>query len=280
MLPNLICSGAAKCGTTSLHEYLGSHPEIFMAHGKELNFFTGPEWNWRHGLEWYSAQFPVQAPVRGETSHTYTNHPFATGVPQRIESTLGRIKLLYIVSDPVERLISDWVGEYANGHENLTFDALVASPYLEQTGYVARGRYAHQLSVFLEVFSHEELKVVSRDALSARPGAVMADLFAFLGVDAGFRSPALGTVHNPSAPKRRDRRAAPLIRKLPGARSAERRAKSMSGWGGKLMRAPFSRRIERPVPSPSQRERLRECFAEDAARLRELTGLSLAEWSV
>ena len=28
MLPNLLVIGAAKCGTTSLHEYLDAHPEI------------------------------------------------------------------------------------------------------------------------------------------------------------------------------------------------------------------------------------------------------------
>ncbi len=44
MLPNLIIIGAAKAGTTSLHHYLGVHPEVSMAAPagdaeKEMRFF-------------------------------------------------------------------------------------------------------------------------------------------------------------------------------------------------------------------------------------------------
>ncbi len=41
-LPNLIIIGAMKCGTTALHGLLDRHPDIAMAGGKELNFFFGP----------------------------------------------------------------------------------------------------------------------------------------------------------------------------------------------------------------------------------------------
>ncbi|HEU4905582.1 MAG TPA: hypothetical protein VFT19_05640, partial [Solirubrobacterales bacterium] len=39
-LPNLIIVGGLKCGTTSIHHYLGLHPEIDMSKPKELNFFV------------------------------------------------------------------------------------------------------------------------------------------------------------------------------------------------------------------------------------------------
>ena len=38
-LPNLIIIGAPKCGTSSMHFYLGLHPQIYMSQPKELNFF-------------------------------------------------------------------------------------------------------------------------------------------------------------------------------------------------------------------------------------------------
>src|SRR4051794_25988719 len=65
VLPNLLVIGAAKCGTTSLHEYLALHPDIAMSAKKELNFFTRDDW--RDAVDWYDAQFP-EAPVRGESS--------------------------------------------------------------------------------------------------------------------------------------------------------------------------------------------------------------------
>ena len=36
--PNLLIIGAAKSGTTSLHNYLNQHPDIFMSAHKEPHF--------------------------------------------------------------------------------------------------------------------------------------------------------------------------------------------------------------------------------------------------
>ncbi|MGN6588482.1 MAG: hypothetical protein ACTHKT_13595, partial [Solirubrobacterales bacterium] len=55
-LPNLIIIGGLKCGTTSIHHYLGLHPEIQMSKPKELNFFV-EELNWDLGLDWYASRF-------------------------------------------------------------------------------------------------------------------------------------------------------------------------------------------------------------------------------
>ena len=49
-MPNLIIVGGLKCGTTSIHHYLGLHPEIQMSKPKELNFFVS-ELNWDLGIE-------------------------------------------------------------------------------------------------------------------------------------------------------------------------------------------------------------------------------------
>ena len=66
-LPNLIIIGGLKCGTTSIHHYLGLHPEIQMSKPKELNFFV-EELNWDLGLDWYASRFDDRFKVRGESS--------------------------------------------------------------------------------------------------------------------------------------------------------------------------------------------------------------------
>jgi len=38
--PNFFIVGAPKCGTTALHTYLGTHPNIFLCEPKEPNFFS------------------------------------------------------------------------------------------------------------------------------------------------------------------------------------------------------------------------------------------------
>ena len=43
ILPNLLIVGAAKSGTTSLHNYLKQHPDIFMTDHKEPHFLINNE---------------------------------------------------------------------------------------------------------------------------------------------------------------------------------------------------------------------------------------------
>jgi hypothetical protein len=38
--PNLFVIGTFKCGTTSLHQYLSQHPEVFMPRMKETRYFA------------------------------------------------------------------------------------------------------------------------------------------------------------------------------------------------------------------------------------------------
>jgi hypothetical protein len=38
--PNFFIIGAPKCGTTSIAAFLENHPQIFMSHPKEINFFN------------------------------------------------------------------------------------------------------------------------------------------------------------------------------------------------------------------------------------------------
>jgi len=55
-LPNFLCAGAAKCGTTSLHAILAEHPQIFLPQRKEIHFFEN-NGNYSKGLDWYSKYF-------------------------------------------------------------------------------------------------------------------------------------------------------------------------------------------------------------------------------
>ena len=39
-LPNFLVIGSTRSGTTSLHHYLGQHPQVFICPINETNFFT------------------------------------------------------------------------------------------------------------------------------------------------------------------------------------------------------------------------------------------------
>lgn len=52
--PNFLIIGAAKCGTTSLYDYITQHSQVSPALTKELHFF---DQNFNNGLDWYLSQF-------------------------------------------------------------------------------------------------------------------------------------------------------------------------------------------------------------------------------
>jgi Sulfotransferase domain len=278
-LPNLLIIGAAKSGTTSLHSYLALHPQVFMSERKELKLFDRPDW--RDRLDWYRAQFPTDAPVRGESSPTYTAHPWFPGVPERIREAIPEARLVYLVRDPVERLVAQYVEMYALRFENRALDEALADFASPRNRVVMGSRYAYQLDRYREAFPDEQILVLDqRDLLDDRR-RTLREAFAFVGVDPGFDTPEFDRVHNVREGKRRMRDGAWWLYErnvlLPAWR---RRRREMPA----VVRDPIERLISVTVPKPSLdpalRAELKAYLHEDADRLRAYTGRDFAHWSV
>ncbi|MBW1859792.1 MAG: sulfotransferase domain-containing protein, partial [Deltaproteobacteria bacterium] len=109
--------GALKCGTTSLHYYLGLHPEISMSREKELYFFV-KECNWYKGVDWYKSHFSGQSRIYGECTPIYTAYPVYRGVAERMHGVVPGAKLIYVVRDPIDRLVSHYVHACEMGRED------------------------------------------------------------------------------------------------------------------------------------------------------------------
>jgi hypothetical protein len=274
-LPNVIVIGAQKCGTSSLHYYLGLHPEVAMSEPKELNFFQLDR-NWGKGLDWYRQHFDASASRRGESSPNYTNFTRAPGVPERMASVIPDAKLIYLVRDPIDRIAAHWVHHRASGLENLEMPAALHGPI---ASYVDRSRYAMQLERYLEYFPRDQILVVDSDKLLGDRLATLREVFEFLDVDAGFVDPGFTLERHESSRKRRrtplgkfaDRVVSRRLRRV-----IPRRARSaVAGL------APMSEPITKPH---DLREKLGPEIVEvlhgEADRLRAITGLDFAGWSV
>ena len=193
MLPNLLVIGAAKCGTTSLHEYLALHPDIAMSAKKELNFFTRDDW--RDAVDWYDAQFP-EAPVRGESSPGYTLAPYLPPTAPRIHELLPDTKLVYLVRDPVDRAVASYTELVMHRLESRRVDVALTDFAYARNPHLCGSRYGTQVERFLEHFSSSRLLVIDhRDLLDDRR-RTLARVFAFVGVDASFETGAFDRVHN------------------------------------------------------------------------------------
>ena len=279
-LPNLIVIGAQKCGTTSLHHYLGLHPEIAMADGPtsdEVHFFSHED-RWRRGADWYSSLFR-EAPVRGEVSVSYSAFPLYPWVPERLARALPGARLVYLVRDPIDRLVSEWHQNRLAVAEARSFDETFAT--LDDSSYVAKSRYGLQLERFLEHVPQERILVVDSHDLGAARTQTLRQVFGFVGVDDSFTSPGFEEEHNVTE------RARPLS---PGGRTvmlALHRTVGHRATHAVASRVPFrlpfvevARPEQRPAVPDELRERLVEYLAPEVDRLRALTGLRLASWSL
>jgi Sulfotransferase domain len=279
-LPNLIVIGAQKCGTTSLHYYLDLHPEIAMARAKELDFFV-TRGSWAKGLDWYTRQFDPAAPVRGESSPSYTNYPRDNGVAERLHATVPDAKLIFLVRDPVERIISQYVHEYTKGNENRPIEETLADDLLADR-YINRSKYFLQLEQYLRFFEPSRIEVVAQAELLLERPATMRRIFEFLEVDPSFSHPNFAALKHRTRDRRRNTWAGEAVTFM--ARNATRpfyRPSRQIAWKAeRLLVFPFARKVERPGLTEHLREELIRELRDDANLLRQLTGQKFRDWCV
>jgi hypothetical protein len=272
-LPNLVVIGGLKCGTTSIHHYLNLHPEVEMSRPKELNFFVA-ELNWELGREWYASHFNGRATVRGESSPHYTNRPRFDGVAKRMRALLADAHLVYMVRDPIDRMLSHYLHNVGGGYDDRPLADALGDP---ESAYVARSRYFFQLEPYLEEFGQGSIEIVTREELKRDRAATMRRVFAFLGVDPGFSSDQFerewetGTAKGGGRFRLMDRAV-----RLPGLRAVDRnfdRLPEALRWlVERVVHDPGAGAAPKPeVPAPLRRE-LADLFREDVARLERVAG--------
>jgi Sulfotransferase domain len=277
-LPNLIVIGAAKAGTTSLHNYLDLHPDIVMSQDKEMRFFTDPDC--RSWLGRYQDYFPPGTRYRGESTPQYTKWPLFPGVADRIAELAPDARLIYLVRDPVERSIAEYVEEATWGVLAGDIDVHLADADAPHNRLVAPSRYATQLREFHRRIDPDRILVVDLDTLAQRTAESLAEIFAFLELppieldDEALRPRnAYGSKGVLPGWYRALRRPA-LIRlahRLPTERLAALRA---------FVRNRVSKPVQRPEPGDETILRLREVLAAEMTDLRAMTGRDFAGWSV
>jgi hypothetical protein len=205
-LPDFLIIGAQRCGTTSLYNYLITHPAVFPSFMKETHYF---DFNYSKGLTWYKLYFPLasqkkqyqkanhQLPVTGEATPYYIFHPH---VPERVYATLPSAKLIVLLRNPVYRAFSHYHHEVMQGYEQRTFEEAVnhelenmefVDSQMTQNNdyksfehmhhsYVSRGIYIDQLRSWMKRFPREQLLVLKSETFFIEPAETVAETFRFL----------------------------------------------------------------------------------------------------
>jgi hypothetical protein len=203
-LPNFLVIGAGRSGTTSLHHYLSQHPDVFVPRVKAPSYFycldepaeltvnrhlTTRSYFVRDAGE-YEALFDAWAGEHavGEVSPAYLA---STRVPVRILESLGPVRLVAVVRNPVERVQARYIARRRDGLEPAQdlASALVADrlgrrdPDDTAGTYLASGFVSGVLRAYSEMFGADQLQVHLFEDLRDDPSEVMRRVFDFIGVD-------------------------------------------------------------------------------------------------
>lgn len=299
--PDFLVVGAPKAGTTALHAALRLHPQVFTTHPKEPKFWLcedapppawrGPgdahsqqEWIWRRAE--YDALFASAGPdqVRGESTPFYLWSP---GALHRVTAAFPDMRLIAVVRDPVDRAYSNWMHLWCDGLEPVDdFEAAfgeegrrIAAGWAPFWRYRELGRYGEQLARAYDLFPAEQILVLRYRDIVDQPAATLDRVCDFLGIAPGLLD------HIPQdnsrtyvAPGWRPRVLGPVIRA--GARAGAfvppqvwRRASVPL-----IARLSGDAAAHRPRLAPEVRARLLPSFADDIARLSDVTGEDFGDW--
>ncbi|NER78681.1 MAG: sulfotransferase domain-containing protein [Leptolyngbya sp. SIO1D8] len=203
MKPNFFVIGAAKCGSTTISSLLGFHPEIYIV-PYEVAFFAKDE-IYAKGINWYESLFSSAggAPYIGEHSNHYTMKERFPLAFDRLLSYVDptKIKLIYIVRNPLEMIESFWIQIRSHGSESVHHDFNIAVK--ENRGCLLDvANYWRQIEPYRKHFEDNQIHVIFLEDLKVDQCQVMHDCYTFLGVDSQVALNLPNTKLNPSATKK------------------------------------------------------------------------------
>jgi len=303
-LPDLFVIGAQKAGTTSLHHWLGQHPQVMMSRVKEPGFFSWLDWmdaqagpggddgsSWRPGLsalappirdrDSYESLFGDAPELRarfagataiGESTTDYLYSPHAAA---RVAELVPHGRIVVLLRQPAERAWSNWRHARREGREPLedleaALDAeeqRIADGWGPMWHYAAKSRYAPQLTRWMDRFPGCVHVALTED-LDVDPVGVCQGVFSFVGVVDDFLPNCRDRYNVGSAPA--------------GLKAEGQLHRALVALGARVP-WPYRRQIRdrlfpRPAMDPDLRARVTARFADDIAQTAQILGRDLSSW--
>ncbi len=196
---DLFIVGAQKCGTTSLKNYLGEHPDINAQFQTEMTYFV----NEKEFISGYDAVYASYFQADNKASiHVgkYVSLSQSELGLQRVKEHNPDMKIIYMVRNPVHRAFSSYLMEQSVGDEKRSFgsaihEALANTDSWQYRAYIAYGLYINELKKIQRYFPKKNIKVVVLEDFKKAPQHILADVFDWIGVDKSF-SPNVAKIHN------------------------------------------------------------------------------------
>lgn len=176
--PSFFVIGAMKSATSTLHNQLAAQSGVFMSTPKEPNFFSDDA-IYAKGHDWYCGLFDRAADtdICGESSTHYTKLPDYPHTIRRLQAAVDAPRFVYIMRDPVERLISHYIHQWSEGEISCDINQAI-DRYPEFINY---SRYGMQIEPYLNAFGRDSVLPVLFGELKAKPDETLVRVGEFIG---------------------------------------------------------------------------------------------------
>jgi len=213
--PDFLVIGAQRAGTTWIHLLLRRHKALWLPPVKELHYFDKPQvsrtvtddrelrrviflalfapslWHFPYLLgkrsqDWYVRLFArarAKGLVTGEITPAYAT--LDEDVWRQIKAMNDRIKLIFVMRDPVDRV---WSSINNTAKKNRLGGELTMATALKRahfSGPTLRSDYPDTIKRLESIFPADQLYFCFFDDLRERPAEFASGLFSFLGVEPG-----------------------------------------------------------------------------------------------
>jgi len=299
---DFVCIGAQKAGTTTLHDILNSHPEIYLPTNKEALFFDINE-RYEKGLGWFYQTFFETYNQEKSIGNINPNLQLQNRSLERLHALFGNeLKVVFILRDPVKRAYSHYLMSKRRGYEKLSFiGALQAekerliSPVIRNNyvtkelghyemnhfGYCFRSRYFDTIKYLFETFPRENIHLILFEELFKNKRAKIEELLEFLSLP--YSDQMNLEVQSNAAAEPRNEKLRDLVFQPNLLRSF------FANILTEKQKAYFKTRLininNKPLDVNDKKletdERLKifeKYFSEDVAKIENLTGLDLKNW--
>lgn len=189
--PNLFVPGAAKSGTSSLHDYLAQHTQLSMSNVKEPQYFTKYFNDKKRRAEYYGLwEKKAHINYYGESSTAYMVDP---AFIKNIKTDGLSAKFIFLLRNPIDRAYSHYKWLYGLGFEKRDFltafeeesKRTVRLNLLQEPEkfYFQYGLYGEHLSRFYNAYKRENVLIVLSENLKANPLKALNEITSFLSIE-------------------------------------------------------------------------------------------------
>lgn len=195
--PNLFIAGFPKCGSSALHKMISQHSEIYGDSFKEIQTYTVD----RKYKDRFNPNFKFSYPNLYSQANgkkylldSSTSYSVNFKAIERIIHDTPEAKFIYILRDPLDRLISHYLWMCSLGFVEKEFKAEIESDLKNSydyriqywgnyKNYVYHGNYSFHLQNLFPFVDRANVLIIDYQDLKHDYSTVVREIFDFLGLE-------------------------------------------------------------------------------------------------